>query len=115
MGMSSTKSATGRILERVSTDRAFYFYADIGRPLGVIASSLKEFGAMLKTVEPASLEFHLKRGDFEKWVHMLGDSELGKSLSRLRESNPKGDKLRAELVTVVQTRVRQLQRASIKK
>ena len=112
--MSSNK-AVPRALEHVSSDRAFYFYADIGKPLGVIASSLKEFGAVLKTVEHPSLDFHLKRGDFEKWVTMLGDGELVKSLARLREGSMGGEKLRTELVRVVQTRVRQLQRPSSKK
>jgi len=112
--MSSSK-ATSRILEPVSPERAFYFYADIGRPLGVIASGLKEFGSLLKTVEVASLEFHLKRGDFEKWVQMLGDADLANSLVRLREGGLSGEKLRAELVRIVQTRVRQLQRVPSRK
>jgi hypothetical protein len=112
--MSSIK-VTSRVLEPVSSDRAFYFYADLGRPIGVIATSLKEFGSLLKTVEAASLEFHLKRGDFEKWVQMLGDGDLANSLGKLREGGLAGEKLRVELVRVVQTRVRQLQRVPSKK
>ena len=42
---------------------------------------------------------------------MLGDPELVKSLVKLRGSGLSGEKLRAELVRVVQTRVRQLQRS----
>jgi hypothetical protein len=111
----SSSRTNSRILDPVSSDRAFYFYADLGRPLGAVASSLKEFGSLLKTVEVGSVEFHLKRGDFEKWVQMLGDGDLAKSLAKLREGGPTGDKLRAEIVRVVQTRVRQLQRPSAKK
>jgi len=111
----SFSKVTSRILEPVPSDRAFYFYADIGRPLGVIATGLKEFGSQLKTVEVASLEFHLQRRDFEKWVQMLGDADLANSLARLREGGLSGEKLRAELVRVVQTRVRQLQRTPSKK
>lgn len=76
---------------------------------------MKEFGALLKTVESSSLEFHLGRGDFEKWILMLGDGDLVKSIGRVREKGLGGVKLRAELVRVVQTRVRQLQRAPTKK
>jgi hypothetical protein len=107
--MSTTKGGSSRILEPVSSERAFYFYAGVGRPLGDIASSLKEFGTVIKTVDVESLEFHLARGDFEKWVYMLGDSDLAKSLVILRESKLSGEKLRAELVRVIQTRVRQIQ------
>jgi len=111
----SSSKTTSRILEPVSAERAFYFYADIGRPLGVIASGLKEFGSQLKTIEVASLEFHLKRGDFEKWVQMLGDADLANSLAKLREGGLSGEKLRTELVRIVQTRVRQLQRIPSRK
>jgi len=58
-----------------------------------------------------SVEFHSGRGDFEKWVYMLGDVELSKSLLKLRNLGLRGEKLRSELVRVVQTRVRQLQRS----
>lgn len=111
----SSKGGSSRILEPVSSDRAFYFYAEIGRPLGLVANSLKEFGALLKTVEAGSLEFHLWREDFEKWVLMLGDGELVKSIAKLREKKLAGEKLRTELVRIVQTRVRQLQRVPQKK
>jgi len=111
----SSSKTTSRILEPVSAERAFYFYVDVGRPLGVIASGMKEFGSQLKTVEVASLEFHLKRGDFEKWVQMLGDADLASNLAKLREGGLAGEKLRAELVRVVQTRVRQLQRVPSRK
>ncbi len=113
--MSVAKGIAERILAPVPADRAFYFYEDLGRPLDSSASSLKDFGTKLKTVELPSLEFHLKRGDFEKWVYMLGDGELAKSFVRLRETGVTGEKLRAELVRVVQTRIRQLQRPAVKK
>jgi hypothetical protein len=110
-----SSKTTPRALEPVPPDRAFYFYSDFGKPLGVVANSLKEFGALIKTVESSSLEFHLGRGDFEKWTLMLGDGDLVKSLGRVREGKLAGDKLRAELVRVVQTRIKQLQRAPSKK
>jgi hypothetical protein len=108
----STKGAAVRILQPVPPDRAFYFYSEIGKSLGAVASSLKEFGTLLKTVEGQSLEFHTNRGDFENWVFMLGDGELARGLARLKEGNMKGEKLRAELVRVVQTRIKQLQKGS---
>jgi hypothetical protein len=113
--MSVPKGIAERILAPVSPDRAFLFYAEVDRPLNVSANSLRDFGTKVKEVDLVSLEFHLKRGDFEKWIYMLGDAELVKSLMKLRESNLTGDRLRAELVRIVQTRVRQLQRPPPKK
>ena len=101
---------TPRALEPVPPERAFYFYTGVGRPLGVVANSLKEFGALIKSVEVSSLEFHLDRGDFERWVMMLGDGGLAKSLGRVRERRLAGEKLRAELVRVVRVRIERLRR-----
>ena len=109
--MSVAKGLAERILSPASQERSFYFYVEEGRPLDAVARNLKEFGEILKTVDMRSIEFHLARGDFEKWVYMLGDVELSKSLVKLRNSGLKGEKLRSELVRVVQTRVRQLQRS----
>jgi len=110
--MSVAKGLAERILGPVSHERAFYFYSEVGRPLDAVAHSLKEFGEKLKTVEVKSLQFHLERGDFEKWVYMLGDAELAKSLIKVKKSALAGEKLRAELVRVVQTRLKQLQRSA---
>jgi hypothetical protein len=112
--MSVAKGVAEVILARVSADKAFYFYSEIGRPLGTFASSLEEFGEKLKKVETKSLEFHTRRGDFEKWVYMLGDGELAKSLIKVRDANFSGEKLRTELVRTVQTRVRQLKKPAPK-
>lgn len=112
--MSVAKGVAKVILARVPADRAFYFYSEIGRPLGAVASSLEEFGEKLKSVEAKSLEFHTHRGDFEKWVYMLGDGELAKSLIKVRDANHSGETLRAELVKAVQTRVHQLKRPAPK-
>jgi hypothetical protein len=110
--MSVAKGLAERILSPVNHERAFYFYSGVGRPLDAVAHSLKEFGEKLKTVDVRSLQFHLERGDFEKWVYMLGDAELVKSLVKLKKSAFVGEKLRAEFVRIVQTRVRQLQRSA---
>jgi len=112
--MSVAKSVAERIIARVPTDKAFYFYSEIGKPLEAFASSLGEFGEKLKTVEAKSLEFHINRGDFEKWVYMLGDGELARSLIRVRDAKLSGEKLRTELVRTVQTRIRQLKRSAPK-
>jgi hypothetical protein len=112
--VSVAKGLAQRILSPVNPERAFYFFADIGMPIDAVAHSLKEFGEKLKTVDVKSLEFHLGRGDFERWVYMLGDAELVKAMVKLRGLVLSGEKLRAELVRSVQTRVRQLQRSTVK-
>jgi hypothetical protein len=109
--MASTSSELGgRILSQVPPDRAFYFYIDLGKPLGVRAASLGEFAEKVGSVEVKSLEFHLQRGDFDKWVYMLGDAELTKKLIKLRNERPAGEKLRRNLTRILRTRLTQLQK-----
>jgi hypothetical protein len=112
--VSVAKGLAERILAPVNAERAFYFYTGIGEPTDAVARSLREFVERVKAVQLKSIEFHVGRGDFENWALMLGDPELVKSLVKLRGSGLTGEKLRAELVRVVQTRVRQLQRSVAK-
>ena len=113
--MSLVKGAAERILSTVPPEKGFHFYLDLGKPTDVVALSLTDFGSKLKSSDAKALEFHTQRGDFENWVYMLGDAELAKNLMKLREAKVSGEKLRAELVRIVQTRVRILQRTAGKK
>jgi hypothetical protein len=113
--MSIPRGVAEKILSPVPQDMAFHFYGDIDRPLGTSATSLNDFGAKLKSLDLTSVEFHTKRGDFEKWIYMLGDPELVKGFMKARESNLSGQKLRGELVRLVQTRLRQLKTRQSKK
>jgi hypothetical protein len=113
--VSIIKGTAERILSSVPQEKGFHFYLGLGMPTGTNALSLTDFGSKLKSVDARSLEFHTHRGDFENWVYMLGDTELVKSLVKLRGTSASGEKLRAELVRIVQTRVRALQRLAGKK
>ena len=87
-----------RELELVPEDKAFYFYLGENKPAGLAARSLKEFYDAVKTVDSTSLEFHVQRGDFEKWIReVLGDEELAAEIAELRPANLSGDSLRNKL------------------
>jgi hypothetical protein len=57
-----------KALKSVPREKAFYFFTSIGNYTGESASSLKEFMEKINEVNVKSLEFHLYRGDFEKWI-----------------------------------------------
>jgi hypothetical protein len=66
-------------------DKTFKFYKGWGQYTGVSADGLIRFAAALETVEPASVEFHLQRGDFEKWLtEVVKDPELATRFGRLK-------------------------------
>jgi len=96
-----------RILASLPREKAFYFFTSIGNYTGVSASSLKEFMEKIRDVSAKSLEFHMERGDFEKWMNeVLQDSELANELRKLQMSNMSGDDLRNQLYVAVLRRFR---------
>lgn len=79
----------------VPPQKAFYFYRDIGAPMGKSASSLKEFSHQLETIDAESIEFHTKRGDFENWVKdIFRNNKLAKRLKTIKTLGLRGEQLR---------------------
>ena len=92
----------GRVIlkevESVPYDKAFYFSFGENKPTGHVARSLREFYDIAKTIDPESLMFHLRRGDFEKWITgVFGDRESAAEIANLRLSEVSGDDLRNKL------------------
>jgi hypothetical protein len=98
-----------KTLKALSREKAFYFFTSIGNYTGESAASLKEFMEKINHVNVKSLEFHLYRGDFEKWItEVLEDRRLAEDVSRLQKTNLLGDQLRNQLYVVVSKRYHQL-------
>jgi len=90
-------------------EKAFYFFTSIGNYTGVSAASLREFVEKINEVNVKSLEFHLYRGDFEKWIaDTLEDRELAEDIRKLQKINLSGDGLRNQLSLTVSKRVKRL-------
>jgi hypothetical protein len=58
---------------------------------------LRDFTVKIDKVDISSLEFHVKRGDFEAWFKSLGDEELVKKMALLKQRNLTGEHLREHL------------------
>jgi hypothetical protein len=94
-----------RIFRRLPKDKAFYFFTSVENCTGESAGSFEEFLEKIKEVDIKSLEFHLCRGDFEKWIaEILEDKELAEEILNLRDIMPTRDVLRKRLVTIVSKR-----------
>jgi predicted transcriptional regulator len=86
----------------VSAERGFNFYVDVDKPLGFSAMSLDEVYRTIKQVCSDSLEFHLYRGDFEKWLQeVCKDEDLAKALRTLKAEELKGEDLRKALLQAI--------------
>jgi len=98
-----------KILRTVSREKAFYFFTSIGNYTGESVSSLKEFMGKINDVNLKSLEFHLYRGDFEKWIsEVLQDEELAVEVRKLQKFNLTGDALRNQLYVILSRRLKRL-------
>jgi len=96
-------------LKTFPREKTFYFFTSIGNYTGVSAASLKEFVEKINEVNVKSLEFHLYRGDFEKWIaDTLEDKELVEDIRKLQKINLSGDGLRNQLSLTVSKRVKRL-------
>ena len=103
-------SSSTRILRTLSRNNAFYFFTSVGNYTGKMATSLEEFASKITEVETASLEFHLYRGDFEKWTaEILEDNELAKRINALKHLQPGGNVLRDQLHYTVLKRLEELE------
>lgn len=93
----------------LSRENAFYFFTSVGNYTGQRAMSLREFGNKIGEVETSSLEFHLYRGDLEKWItEVLEDKELAKRIGDLKHLEPLGNALRNQLLFTVSKRLEEL-------
>jgi hypothetical protein len=89
-----------RTMRRVPYQEGFRFSTGIGEYTGQVATSLEDFVETLKTVDLKSIDFHMERRDFEKWVlDVFGDEELAHIINR--RTLFKGENRRNELVMAI--------------
>jgi hypothetical protein len=104
-----TTSPASRILRKLPRENAFYFFTSIGNYTGEKAASLKEFVERVREVNVKSLEFHLYRGDFERWTNQtLEDGDLAERIRSLKSLSPLGDSLRDQLFLIVSKQYKKL-------
>ena len=98
------------ILRTVPYEKGFHFYTAIGNFTKETATNLDSFEKKLQTVSADSVNFHLQRGDFQKWIkNSLGDDELAERINSISMTLPSEDQ-RKELLAIVQTRTNELRR-----
>ena len=102
-------SSSVRILRTLPRKNAFYFFTSVGNYTGHKAMSLEEFAYKIRQVQIVSLEFHLYRGDFEKWADVvLEDNTLTERIKAVKLLEPRGNALRDQLDFMVSKRLEEL-------
>ena len=102
------KEKASEILAYTPMEKSFYFYADVGKPLNIYATSLQDFLDKIQKIDISSVEFHTNHRDFETWFSILGDSELARKMLIIKQSEFVGEELRETLYETVKNRCEEL-------
>jgi len=103
------------IVSSVPSDKCFLFYTGVGQDkfTKLSACNLSDFREKVKKVDVKSLEFHIPRGDIEKWIKdVLGDQELAEEIEIVRRLKLNGELLRTRILNVIDSRINQLTSAA---
>ncbi|MEM3010719.1 MAG: hypothetical protein QXE76_02815 [Candidatus Bathyarchaeia archaeon] len=99
------------LFDKVPSQKCFHFFLGIGpdKSLGVSACNLWELKEKVETVDVRSLEFHVSRGDLEKWCRdVLGEDKLAAQITHVRQLGLKGMSLRNKLSEIIYNRIKEL-------
>lgn len=105
-GSVKVKVSKVRKEEELPPDKYFYFYRNLGEPLGVSAKDLGDFHGKLQSIEPASIKFHLERGDFQNWLKMLGETDVAASLDELKGKGLTPEELQQRTISIISDSLR---------
>lgn len=84
-------------------EKPFYFFLDYGRYTGLLASSISTLLEALAAVDIRSIEFHLYRRDFERWIRdVIQAPVLAEEFAAARKQALKGEELRVTLIRSVE-------------
>lgn len=98
-----------RMLQPFPIEKGFTFFYEFARPTQLTVHSLEEFHNALKVVDLQSLEFHMERGDFERWIRqVMGDDVLADGLKSVSDERLRGKPLRAKILGMVHRRIKDL-------
>ncbi len=105
------KENSEKILRTVPFEKGFHFYTGQGRFTGETATDLYAFENKLQVVPAESVNYHLQRGDFQKWLQdTIGDDKLAKKISLSKKDLP-AEELRKNLVDTVKNHIAELRAA----
>jgi len=104
-----------RILRQLPAEKGFTFFTEFARPTKWTVHSLKEFQTSLKEVDVKSIQFHMERGDFARWIRqVVGDEKLADEIANLSDKKLAGDTLRKMILNTVKNRITELEQIAVK-
>lgn len=98
-------------LRRLPPNKGFSFFYEFARPTKQTVYSLHQFKLALKTVNAKSIQFHVERGDFARWLgQVVGEKVLAHRMFNLSKEKLKGEALRERVLKIVRDRISELEK-----
>jgi hypothetical protein len=88
------------LLERKKRE-GFYFCRSPGIYTGHSAVNFEEFYEAFKQIPLASIEFHVKRGDFQSWLSFIHMPELAQEFEKTKQLNLSGNAIKQKLLELM--------------
>jgi hypothetical protein len=97
------------ITSSVPVEKRFHFFTDLDKPTGIDATSIFDFLDTLRKVDLESVEFHLERDDFSRWLReVVGDNSLADDFEKQHALGLSGEKIRSNLVEITERRCKEM-------
>ncbi len=107
--------AAKRILRQLPAGKGFTFFYEFARPTRWTANSLKEFYSTIQVINLKSIQFHMERGDFNRWLRqVVGDDKLADELMNVSNEKLTGEFLRKRILEAVRNRIKVLEEIASK-
>jgi hypothetical protein len=84
-----------------SISEPFHFSLSLGQYLDSYASNPKELIDTIKVVPAQSLEFHMKRHDFEAWLKSIRAEDIASAIKMVGNEDLSGEDLRRRLIEAI--------------
>lgn len=85
----------------VKPEEGFNFFTDLGTYTGYSAVNFEEFYQAFQRIPLESIEFHSQRGDFEKWLTVIGLDDLATKIETIKLLTLTGEDLKQSLLKVM--------------
>jgi hydroxymethylpyrimidine pyrophosphatase-like HAD family hydrolase/CheY-like chemotaxis protein len=90
--------------------KRFYFHDSMDHYLGRSAANMWDFCQSLRELPNTSMQYHLLRGDFERWFEdVLNDKELARRIHKINNRGLPEIELRRALLEAVESRYHELE------
>ncbi|MGD6811071.1 MAG: DUF5752 family protein [Candidatus Bathyarchaeia archaeon] len=110
MAHNQSRNACTDILGTLPFEEGFHFCLEGGNYTGITATSIHEFTEKLRTIDQNSIDFHMQRKDFQKWIqNEFCNKDLPKKIDQINQEKIAEEQVRQELLETINAYIKKWQ------